>query len=258
VWYKISLVAALTVLALLALFATPAARAGSSTSHAASTCAGEAFTDVCPGDYYYGAISYLVTNNVVRGYDASPPCDSEAAIPCFRPGALVTRAQTCKIMWGIEHWHCCIDGGPHFRDVDVNHPFYAAIELARYNYVISGYADYTFHPYDNITRGQFSKVLVLSRQWPIDLTGAPHFSDVTEYSPFYPYIETAANHGVISGYAGGNFLPDNNITRGQASKAVFLSVTLATPTPQPTSTPTTNASPTSTATPTAGPLAPRR
>jgi hypothetical protein len=41
-------------------------------------------------------------------------------------------------------------------------------------------------------------------------------------SAFYEYVETAYNHGVISGYANGTFRPNNSITRGQISKIIVL------------------------------------
>src|SRR5207244_8630468 len=57
--------------------------------------------------------------------------------------------------------------------------------------------------------------------------------------PFYSYIETAYDHGVISGYDCGpgclEFRPGNNVTRGQLCKIVVLAEgwTLYTP-PTPT------------------------
>ena len=39
-------------------------------------------------------------------------------------------------------------------------------------------------------------------------------------NPFYSYIETAYNRGIISGYSDGTFRPGSNITRGQLAKIV--------------------------------------
>ena len=50
-------------------------------------------------------------------------------------------------------------------------------------------------------------------------------SRCTPTDTFYSYIETAYNHGIISGYADGTFRPGNNATRGQISKIVYNSVT---------------------------------
>jgi hypothetical protein len=102
--------------------------------------------------------------------------------------------------------------------------------------VISGYADGTFRPNNNTTRGQFAKMLVLGRGWPVVTPATPTFRDVPAAYPFYGYIETATQHGAISGYDCGpgcrEFRPANNVTRGQISKliAVALGWTLTTPT----------------------------
>jgi hypothetical protein len=86
--------------------------------------------------------------------------------------------------------------------------------------IVSGYADGTFRPYNSATRGQISKIVVLGEGWTIDTTDGPHFSDVPATQTFYPYVETALRHGVISGYGDGTFRPAANVTRGQLAKIV--------------------------------------
>ena len=63
------------------------------------------------------------------------------------------------------------------------------------------------------------------RRWPIDTTGAPHFSDVPANNTFYTFIETAYNRQIISGYADGTFRWGSNATRGQIAKIVYNAVT---------------------------------
>jgi hypothetical protein len=104
--------------------------------------------------------------------------------------------------------------------VPAGDPFYTYISYLYCEGVISGYSDNTFRPGNPTTRGQLSKIIVLAAGWTIDTTGGPHFIDVPTTNPFYQYIETAYNHGVISGYSDGTFLWGNNITRGQLSKVV--------------------------------------
>jgi hypothetical protein len=89
--------------------------------------------------------------------------------------------------------------------------------------VISGYADGTFRPFNNTTRGQLSKVIVLGEGWPLDCPpDVQHFSDVPPGSPFFCYVETMVRHSVISGYGDGTFRPGANVTRGQLCKIVVL------------------------------------
>jgi hypothetical protein len=109
-----------------------------------------------------------------------------------------------------------------FADVPADYWAYTFIEYLANAGVISGYSDNSFRPGNNATRGQFSKMIVIGEGWPIDLTGAPHFTDVPPSDAFYQYIETAVNRGVISGYADRTFRPGNSITRGQIAKIITL------------------------------------
>ena len=63
--------------------------------------------------------------------------------------------------------------------------------------------------------------------WRRDLSeppATPTFGDVSSTHPFYPFIEALAESGITGGCGGGNFCPDNPLTRGQM--AVFLSKAL--------------------------------
>jgi len=44
--------------------------------------------------------------------------------------------------------------------------------------------------------------------------------DVPRSHPFFSYIETAKQYGLVSGYADGTFRPGNEVTRGQLAKMV--------------------------------------
>jgi len=113
--------------------------------------------------------------------------------------------------------------------------FYVPVRYLYCIGAISGYADGTFRPYSATTRSQLVKMVVLARGFPLVRPATPTFSDVPASQPFYPYIETAAQHGIISGYADGTFQPYGSVTRGQTCKVVVVAaswtlVTPATPT----------------------------
>jgi hypothetical protein len=74
-------------------------------------------------------------------------------------------------------------------------------------------------------------MVVLGLGWPIQTPTVPTFVDVPGGNTFYPYVETAAAHGVINGYPCGGagepcpgryFRPNNAVTRGQLSKMVVI------------------------------------
>ena len=108
----------------------------------------------------------------------------------------------------------------NFSDVHPTDYFYVPVQYLYCHGAISGYSDGTFRPYNNTTRGQLSKIVVLAEGWTIDTHGGPHFTDVPASNTFYPYIETAYNHGIISGYSDGTFRWGNDVTRAQLSKIV--------------------------------------
>jgi len=107
-----------------------------------------------------------------------------------------------------------------FTDVNVGDYFYAAVQYLFCEGAVSGYSDGTFRPYNNTTRGQLCKIVVVAEGWPIDTSGGPHFSDVAPSNAFYQYVETALNRDIIAGYSDGTFRPYNNVTRGQLCKVI--------------------------------------
>ncbi len=174
------------------------------------------FSDVNPTDYFYEAVRYLYCAGVISGY----------ADGTFRPYNNTTRAQLSKIVVLAEGWNLDCPGTGHFTDVPLDHPFFCYIEMAFDHGIVTGYGDGTFRPDNNVTRAQLSKIIVLAQQWPIDTTGGPHFSDVQATDPFYSFVETAYNRGVITGYADGTFRPNNSATRGQICKIVCEAISM--------------------------------
>ncbi len=107
-----------------------------------------------------------------------------------------------------------------FSDVCQSDYFYTPVQYLVSHGAISGYSDNTFRPYTNATRQQLCKIIVNAEGWSINTTNGPHFNDVAPGSTFYNVIETAYNHGIISGYTDGTFRPAANITRAQLSKII--------------------------------------
>jgi hypothetical protein len=108
-----------------------------------------------------------------------------------------------------------------FTDVTPADQFYGAVQYLYCHGIISGYADGTFRPYNNTTRSQLCKIVVLGYGLPIYTPPtSPSFIDVPTTNPFYTYVETAYHSTLISGYADGTFRPGAYITRAQLVKIV--------------------------------------
>lgn len=173
-----------------------------------------AFSDVHSTDYFYEAASYLYCQGAISGYSDG----------MFRPYNNTTRGQLSKIVVLAEGLAIDTGGGQHFIDVQPGSTFYAYVETAYNNNLISGYLDGSFRPGNNVTRAQLCKIIVNAQRWTIDTIGGPHFSDVPVPDPFYAYVETAYNHSIVSGYSDGTFRPGSNATRGQICKIVYNAI----------------------------------
>ena len=77
-----------------------------------------------------------------------------------------------------------------------------------------------FRPNDNITRAEFTKLVVLCFDL-YDENAACSFSDVEAGSWAYPFIASAKNAGIINGMSDTIFAPNDNISRQDMTVIVF-------------------------------------
>lgn len=182
------------------------------------------YVDVPPGSTFYSYIECLSNRRAVNGlFNWVDDAHNDE----FRPNEAITRAQSIKSIVRAMGWPLRFPATPTFTDVPRSSPYYRYIETAVYYGIISGYADRTFRPDNFLTRGQMSKVIVISGMvrygWQINTSGGPHFLDVPLGHTFYTFIETAFNRQIISGY-GSYFRPENNTTRGQFAKMLSQAI----------------------------------
>lgn len=213
-----------------------------STVTATATACPIQFTDVSAQDWHYDYVRYLYCRGVISGYSTNPPCTEGA--PCFKPNSPTTRGQVSKIIALAFGFSPNTAGGPHFSDVPQGSTFYQYVETLRNLGILDGYADGTFRPGAQVTRGQIAKIVVNAAMsadpanWTLADPSSNTFEDVPVGSTFFRFVETAASHGALGGYmcgappAGGcvqpankpYFAPGNNASRGQISKIVYLSL----------------------------------
>jgi hypothetical protein len=118
-----------------------------------------------------------------------------------------------------------------FSDVPSSDPFYTMIRCLACRGVLNGYADGTFRPGNNVTRGQTAKIVANAAGYTETPTGQT-FADVPLTHPFYLWVERSAAHAIIDGYTCGGpgepcdsenrpyFRPANDVTRSQLAKIV--------------------------------------
>jgi hypothetical protein len=88
--------------------------------------------------------------------------------------------------------------------------------------VVSGFPDGNFRPNADITRGQYTKMLVQGFNMTWQVPSSPTFSDVPHDSTYGVFIETAVKAGIAAGYPDGTFRPNVPVTRGQAVKMITV------------------------------------
>ncbi len=111
---------------------------------------------------------------------------------------------------------------------DYNYPFSYPLRI------IDGYPDGTFQPYNNVTRAEFSKMLVLA----LDSMGILRIGNAGDYYSDFEkhwgkrYLEIAFGYGIMNGYSISEvpnteikyieMKPDNPITRAEAIKMTAI------------------------------------
>ncbi len=112
------------------------------------------------------------------------------------------------------------DNRKAFDDVAGSNWFAGAVDFASSHDLFQGVADKTFAPKEAMTRGMLSTVL-----WRLEdeesATATDMFSDVANGSWYTEGIAWANEHGIVTGYGGGAFGPNDNITREQLATMLW-------------------------------------
>jgi len=157
------------------------------------------------------AIEELMDQGVISGNDDGS----------FAPNRQLNRAEVSKVIVLASGVDIDTAGGPHFPDVAESAWYYDYIETMYNMGWINGYPDGQFRPGVGINRAEIAKMVVNAFEIDQDLSGAPHFDDVSSSDWFYGYVETAYNNGLMRGYGDGTFGPANAVTRAETIKIVY-------------------------------------
>jgi len=122
-----------------------------------------------------------------------------------------------------------------FTDVDAHYYMCDALQDLVARGAVSGYNDFSHcgaaqpcvRPYDYVSRGQFTKMIVLTYGWSVS-GYSQDFKDVPPSNVFFDAIESAYHRGLVGGYTNPQcsdagqespcFLPSNYVSRGQIAK----------------------------------------
>lgn len=137
----------------------------------------------------------------------------------FKPDNKITRAEFTKIVnrvFGFTN-----KTSINFSDVKSSEWFYNEVAIGVANGYIEGNPDNTFKPNAYITREEAAKMVgsILN----LKLEGDTSFSDDTSISDWSKeYVKGLTNAGIINGFEN-KFNPQNNLTRAEAVKILYMS-----------------------------------
>lgn len=106
------------------------------------------FPDIKPNDWYYGAVNYITSNNIMKGY----------ADGSFGPANNLGRGQFATILYRMEG-SPAINYEGRFPDVLVGQFYSLPAVWANNNKIITGYSNGMFGISDSITREQLATIL---------------------------------------------------------------------------------------------------
>lgn len=157
------------------------------------------FTDVGPGDWFYGPVQWAVENGITTGTSAT----------AFSPNATCTTAQILTFLWRANGSPEPVSDGS-FRDVSSSDYFYKAALWAKENGLVSGN---TFNGSAPCTRS--ATVTYLWKLAGRPAASGSAFTDVPADADYAQAVAWAVEDGLTSGTSQTTFSPDATCTRGQ-------------------------------------------
>lgn len=107
-----------------------------------------------------------------------------------------------------------------YRDVDTSAWYHEAVDYVLVNGLMSGYGNGVFGPNDHLSRAQLCQILYNKEGRPA-VTGNSAFTDVANGAWYFDAVTWAAENGIVGGYGGGLFGPEDNITREQLAAILY-------------------------------------
>lgn len=116
-----------------------------------------------------------------------------------------------------------LDGKSHalpFTDLAAGAWYEDAVAYVYRHDLMSGFSEAIFGPNADLSRAQLCQILYNMEGRPA-VTGSGSFSDLADGAWYTDAVTWAASKGIVDGYGGGLFGPDDNITREQLASILY-------------------------------------
>ncbi len=107
-----------------------------------------------------------------------------------------------------------------FIDVDEDAWYADAVRYVYEHDLMAGYGGDLFGPNDELSRAQLCQIIYNMEGQPA-VTGSSAFTDVADGAWYANVVTWAAENGIVVGYGGGLFGPEDNITREQFAAILY-------------------------------------
>ncbi|MGB8955362.1 MAG: S-layer homology domain-containing protein [Tumebacillaceae bacterium] len=169
----------------------------------------ETYNDLNPFKWSKKPVEILAARGIVVG-------DGQGS---FEPGRAVTRAELAKMV-ALTDDNLQLGGYARFSDLN-GHPFQRYIETAVAKGYMVGDAEGTFRSNDLVTREELAVVLVrLAHAQPSESVVLPYTDAKQGGKHALPFVKTALDKGIMSGYADGTFRFHAAATRAEVATAL--------------------------------------
>lgn len=182
------------------------------------TCPGYAFRDMpVPTDWAHEGLDYCIYHGYIAGTSAST----------VSPNGVCTRAQLVSILYRVQGEPTTVKGyelsklRAPFNDVPRGQWYTDAIWWAKLMGVVSGTSATTFEPTANVTRAQFVTMLAGLQGADVSAYTSGKFADVPADAWYAPYVNWAAENGVVYGVSDTAFAPDAEISRQDMAAMLY-------------------------------------
>ena len=150
--------------------------------------------------------------------------DEDAGKMVYQTAALVDKDGNVALPFDhASQYALVLDSKSHelpFTDLTAGAWYLDAVAYVYRHDIMAGYGDNLFGPNDALSRAQLCQIVYNMEGQPT-VTGGSAFTDVADGAWYLGAVTWAAENGIVGGYGGGLFGPEDNITREQLAAILY-------------------------------------